>query len=295
MEQGVEITERQEVLAFTTSKDILRQALKNSTHLNDGLTSSSEAVPTGFHQFDQKTSGFKKGQLTVVAVRPAMGKTAFLLSLVNNMALKQRLQTVLFSTERPAERVIRRLVETETGMSMNKIRGGQLPDSSKDLAETMIENISNAEIFINDNSHLSAEMVVAHSKMLAKKMNPHIIFVDSLEQLMPRTSHPESNVKECKRISESLNHLAQELNVPVVLFSRATNNGNIPCVESFQENTSNGIQNVVVLHRPEKSEQPNGNHPTGYSQLIIQRDSFLKAPDKVGVKFIDSIDKFVNL
>ncbi len=295
MEQGVEITERQEVLAFSTSKDILRQALKKPTNHSDVIIPSATAVPSGFHHFDQKTLGFKKRELTVIAVRPAMGKTAFLLSLVNNMAIKQRRQVVLFSTERPAGRVVQRLVETETGMSMNKIRDGQLSDSRKDHAETMISNISNAGIYINDVAHPSADLVIRHSKLLAETTRPDIIFVDSMEHLLPQISDPEKRVQECGTITESLHALAQELDVPVVLFARATSNSTAPCVEDLHGVVNERVQNVVMLHRPDKQEQPNGNHPNGYTQLIIQRDSHLQSTGKVAVKFIDSIDKFVNL
>ena len=293
MAQDLEATERKQVLAFSSSRDIVNQALKNT--INNTNSSSADAVPSGFYKLDQKTSGFKKAELTAIAVRPGMGKTSFLLSLVNNMAIKQKRSVAIFSSERSAGKIIQRLIETETGVSLNKIRDGKLSDSEKDHAQTMVNNISNADIYINDDLNPTVEGICENSRALEKKKKPDIIFVDYLEMMAANIHEPESRKEECSHIIQELRNLAAELNIPVVLFSQVAGNKQRPSINDLGENLREKAQNLLFLHRYSSDELISVNMPAGYTELLVARDSYTDKPGKIVIKFIESIDKFVNV
>ncbi|MFW6224322.1 MAG: DnaB-like helicase C-terminal domain-containing protein, partial [Bacteroidota bacterium] len=224
MIQELEATERKQVLAFSSSRDIVNQALKNNIH--NTTFSPADAIPSGFYKLDQKTSGFKKSELTAIAVRPGMGKTSFLLSLVNNMAIKQRRSVAIFSSERSAAKIIQRLIETETGLSLNRIREGRLSDSEKDHANTMVNNISNANIYINDDPNPTVESISLQSRKLMEEKKPDIIFVDYLEMLAANVHEPERRKQEYEHIIDELRNLAAELEIPIVVFSQLSRSSN---------------------------------------------------------------------
>lgn len=295
MEQDFEATERKQVFAFSSSRDIVSQALKNT--INHTNTPPANAVPTGFYKLDQKISGFKKAELTTIAVRPGMGKTSFLLSLVNNMAIKQNRAVAIFSSERSANKIIQRLIETETGVSLNKIRDGRLTDREKDHAQTMVNNISNADIHINDEQYLTIESIRKNSRLLSEEHNVDIIFVDYLQMLTASVHEPESRKKECRHIMQELRKLAGELNIPIVLLSQVNMNRTSarPSINDVSETVSEYSQNLLFLHRQNHWEFANGETPAGYTELLIARDSYCHKPGKVAIKFIESIDKFVNM
>ncbi|MCF8219709.1 MAG: DnaB-like helicase C-terminal domain-containing protein [Bacteroidales bacterium] len=295
MEQDLEATERKQVLAFSSSKDIVNQALKNTIYNTNSFPNN--AVSSGFHKLDQKTSGFKNAELTAIAVRPGMGKTSFLLSLINNIAIKQRRSVAVFSYERSAGKIIQRLIETETGVSLNKIRDGKLKDSEKDHAQTMVDNISNADININDEPNPTVENVVQYSRELTAQQKPEIIFIDYLEMLAANIQEPETRKEECAHILDELRNMAKELNIPVVVFSQIsrTNSPHRPSINDIGEILKEKAHNLLFLHRNDNTEAINLDLPMGHTELIIARDSYCEKPGKINIKFIDSIDKFVNM
>ncbi len=294
MTQELEATERKQVLAFSSSRDIVNQALKNNIH--NTTFSPADAIPSGFYKLDQKTSGFKKSELTAIAVRPGMGKTSFLLSLVNNMAIKQRRSVAIFSSERSAAKIIQRLIETETGLSLNRIREGRLTDSEKDHAQTMVSNISNANIYINDDANPTVESVCMQSRKLMEEKKPDIIFVDYLEMLAANVHEPESRKQECEHIIDELRDLAKELEVPVVVFSQLSRGSgeNRPSINDVSSFLKEKAQNLLFLHRQNFGGK-SPDMPAGYTEVLVARDTHCDKPGKVGIKFIESIDKFVNL
>ena len=291
MAQDLEVTERKQVFAFTSSRDIVNQALKNTIYNINSFPNN--AVPSGFHKLDQQTSGFKKTELTTIAVRPGMGKTSFLLSLVNNIAIKQKRSVAVFSYERSAGKIIQRLIETETGVSLNKIRDGKLKDSEKEHAQTMVDNISNADININDDPNPTVENVIQYSRDLTAEQKPEIIFVDYLEMLAANIQEPETRKEECAHILEELRNLAHELNIPVVVFSQIANSNpqQRPSINDISDVLKEKAHNLLILHRDDGTE----TITPGQTELLIERDSNCEKPGKVNIKFIDSIDKFVNL
>lgn len=295
MELDFEATERKQVFAFSSSRDIVNQALKNT--LNNNHTPPSNAVSTGFFKLDQKISGFKKGELTTIAVRPGMGKTSFWLSLVNNMAIKQNRSVAIFSSERSGDKIIQRLIETETGFSLNKIRDGKLSDSEKDHAQTLINNISNADIHINDKPHLTIEAIRENSKSLSEEHNIDIIYVDYLELLASNIEEPESHKQECNHILKELRQLSADLNIPVVLLSQIKSHisAATPSIDELSEAVREHSQNLLLLHRQNHMDIATEKLPAGYTEVKIERDSYCENCEKVAIKFIESIDKFVNM
>ncbi|MFO8055647.1 MAG: DnaB-like helicase C-terminal domain-containing protein [Bacteroidales bacterium] len=297
MEQDVIAPEQEAVLEFSRSSDIVNQALKTHIIHSNGSAVSAGAVPSGFYSLDQKTSGFKKAELTAIAVRKGMGKTSFLLSLINNIAIKQKRAVAVFSSERSAGRIIQRLIETETGFSMNKIRNNSLSESQQEHAKTLINIISDAEIFINDNPKPAVETIAKQSRLLAKKNKPEVIFVDYLEMLAANIHEPVSRQEEYRHILQELQNLSEELNIPVIVFTQIPGHqsANTPSARDVSDELKEKVKNLMLLHRNNMKDTKHTHQPKGYAELLIEKDSRLEKQGKVGIRFIESIDKFVNL
>ncbi|MGM0647505.1 MAG: DnaB-like helicase C-terminal domain-containing protein, partial [Bacteroidota bacterium] len=163
-----------------------------------------------------------------------------------------------------------------------------------DHAQTMVNNISNAEIHINDDPNPTVESITANSRALVEEKKPDIIFIDYLEMLAANIGEPETRLQECAHILEELKTLASELNLPIVVFSQISGSSTHqrPAIHDVSENLNAKAQNLLLLHR-HFDTTVNGHQ--GNTEILIARDSATQKPGKVMIKFIESIDKFVNV
>jgi replicative DNA helicase len=176
-------------------------------------------VPTGFLDFDEKTSGLQKGELIIVAGRPSTGKTSFALNLAANAAIKEKIPVGIFSLEMSKEQLVQRLLCSEGKVNLHKLRTGWLSESAFSRLAMGAGSLSEAPIFIDDSVNISVLELRAKARRLQSKENIKLILIDYL-QLMQGRSRVESRQQEISEISRSLKGLAKELNVPVVAISQ---------------------------------------------------------------------------
>ncbi len=169
-----DVTEQSEVFEFTSIGEIINQTLpKNIKEEN-----MTNCLSTGFLEIDKVILGLQKGHLVTIAVRPGMGKTAFLLSIANNVAIKNHHSVAIFTSERSSQKIANRIIESETGMSVYKITDKNFNLSRKDHILNIISNIAKAKIFVDDTPYISIGELVKKSRQLKFINNVDLIIID---------------------------------------------------------------------------------------------------------------------
>lgn len=183
---------------------------------------STTGVQTHLKHLDEKTAGLQPGDLVILAARPSMGKTAFSLTLINNM-INDNKKAMIFSLEMSAGSLIKRLLSMESLISLEKIRTGDFSDleliSLKEATTQMKNWDINKNLVINDRPGISVEEIHQYSKKVHQESGLDIIFVDYL-QLATTKSKSESRINEVSEISRKLKEIARDLKVPVVALSQ---------------------------------------------------------------------------
>ena len=223
---------------------------------DDGLS----GVPSGYSAIDGITLGWQAADMVIVAARPSMGKTAFVLSMARNMSVAHKVPTAFFSLEMPSVQLVKRLMMSESGIESNKIRGGtKLAPHEWTQIETSIRNLVEAPLFIDDTPALSIFEFRSKARRLVLSHNIKIIIIDYL-QLMTGPPETQKSIREqeVSAISRALKSIAKELNVPIIALSQLnrsveTRGGNKrPQLSDLRE--SGAIEQdadlVLFIHRP---------------------------------------------
>ncbi len=296
MEQNtLEITEQSAVAEFASIRELVNQALEKEF----GENPVPNGLSTGFKSLDEVIGGFKKGQLSCIAVRPGMGKTAFLLSIANNLAIKNNNTVAIFSAERSNSKIANRLIETETGMSLNRIQKGNFKPSERDHMLSLVSSIAKAKIFLDDTPSLSVEELERKARQIKLQYQADLIIIDYLELLTSNTDAENRN-EELSSIVQAIKALAGELNIPVVLFSQLPGSytsgaGSLPELKDLPVFISEVPDVVMFLHRSDLFAREQKEQGKGRVELVVAKCKDQNQPQVVPLTFIESIAKFVDL
>lgn len=203
---------------FVPIKDVVIEALEHIEQ-SSRMKGSVTGLPTGFTDLDVKTSGFHGSELILVAARPAMGKTAFVLNIAQYMAFRKNITVAVFSLEMPKEQLVNRLFSLESHVDSQKIRTGNLEDGDW---ENLIESagvIGKSNLIIDDTGGITVSELRSKCRKYKLEHNLGIIIIDYL-QLMSGGKRTESRQNEVSEISRSLKALARELDVPIIALSQ---------------------------------------------------------------------------
>ncbi|MDX5324816.1 MAG: replicative DNA helicase [Bacteroidota bacterium] len=205
---------------YETSQSLIQQAIERIEEISnkEGLS----GIPSGFTEVDRVTSGWQPTDLVIIAARPGMGKTAFVLSMARNMAVMHKAPVAVFSLEMSAVQLITRLISSETELDSEKLRKGKLEDHEWERLLSKVKNLENAPLFIDDTPALSIFDLRAKCRRLVAQHGVKVIVIDYL-QLMTVGGQGKSSgnrEQEISTISRSLKSIAKELNVPVIALSQ---------------------------------------------------------------------------
>ena len=177
-------------------------------------------LETGFMDLDYKTSGLQPSDLILVAARPSMGKTAFVLNIAQHMAFKKNLPVAIFSLEMSKEQLVNRLLSMESGVDAQKLRNGNLSDSDWERLVEGAEGVASSHLIIDDTPGIT--LAELRSKCRKYKLENHlgIVMIDYLQLMSGGGRGSDSRQQEISDISRGLKSLARELNVPVVALSQ---------------------------------------------------------------------------
>jgi len=283
---------------------IIEEALtqiEDAAKREDGLS----GVPSGYTKLDRITSGWQRSDLVIIAARPSMGKTAFVLSMTRNMAIDHGQGIALFSLEMSSVQLVNRLIVSETELSSDKIRNGRLEPFEWEQLEYKIKRLVDANIFIDDTPAISVFELRAKCRRLMSQQKVDIIIIDYL-QLM--TGPPETRgnrEQEVSMISRSLKGIAKELNVPIIALSQLNRSVEMrsgtkrPQLSDLRE--SGAIEQdadmVLFIHRAEKYgfiEDEEGNSMLGIAELILAKHRNGALAD-IKLRFRNELAKFEDL
>lgn len=285
-------------LMHETLKEI--EALKNK---KDGLT----GVASGFTELDRMTSGWQKSDLVIIAARPAMGKTAFVLSCARNAAVDFNRPVVVFSLEMSSVQLVNRLISGETQIEQEKIRKGNLEEWEWQQIHSKIGRLEQAPLIIDDTPALNIFEFRAKCRRLKSQHDIQLIIIDYLQLMQGKADGKGGNrEQEIGSISRALKSVAKELNVPVIALSqlsRAVENrpgaSKRPMLSDLRESGSieQDADMVLFLYRPEYYglEVDENNNPTqGVGEVIIAKHRNGET-GTVRLKFVGKFVKFTDL
>lgn len=176
-------------------------------------------ITTGFKDLNKKINGLQRTDLILIAARPAMGKTAFSLNLVQNAALKGDASVAVFSLEMSKEQLVQRMLSSQSSVELKKIKTGTLNDNDWPRIIDAMAVLSDAKIQIDDTPGIKISELRSKCRKLKIEKGLDLVLIDYL-QLMEGEGNNESRQQEISKISRSLKILAKELNCPVVALSQ---------------------------------------------------------------------------
>lgn len=177
-------------------------------------------VATGYHDFDNMTSGLQPSDLVIIAGRPSMGKTTFAMNIAEDVAIKSRMPVLLFSMEMPGDAIVMRMLSSLCRIDQLKIRTGKLADDDWPRITSTVSMLSEINLFIDDTPGLSPAEMRARARRVAKEHGQLGLIVVDYLQLMQVPGANENRTAEISEISRSLKGLAKELKVPVIALSQ---------------------------------------------------------------------------
>lgn len=261
-------------------KPILKEAarlIEEASKREDGLS----GVPSGFTALDRMTSGWQKTDLVIIAARPAMGKTAFVLSMARNMAVEHKKPVAVFSLEMSSVQLVNRLIAAETELGSEKIKNGNLMDWEWEHFNRKLNVLEDAPLFVDDTPALSIFEFRAKCRRLKMQHDIGVVIVDYLQLMTAGDAGRGSREQEVSMISRSLKAIAKELDVPILALSQLNRSvesreGKRPQLSDLRE--SGAIEQdadmVIFIHRPEYygiTEDENGNSLIGIAEIIIAK------------------------
>ncbi|MEA3316872.1 MAG: replicative DNA helicase [Bacteroidota bacterium] len=281
-------------------KEAIRQ-IEEASQREDGLS----GVPSGYTKLDRITSGWQKTDLVIVAARPSMGKTAFVLSMTRNMAVQHKQSVAMFSLEMSSIQLVNRLIVSETELASEKIRNGNLEQHEWTQLDSKIKNLVEAPIFIDDTPGISVFELRAKCRRLKSQYDIDIIIIDYLQLMTGPPETKGNREQEISTISRSLKGIAKELNVPIIALSQLNRSVELrsgskrPQLSDLRE--SGAIEQdadmVLFINRPEKYgilEDEDGNSTQGIAEIIIAKHRN-GALDDINLRFTDYLAKFEDL
>ncbi|MFB6344219.1 MAG: replicative DNA helicase [bacterium] len=221
-----ELIDRAEEKIFSVKKNQVDDGLKSADSLVESTFDMMEeadqrdddisGIRTGFHQLDEKLSGFQSGQLIILAGRPGMGKTAFALSIAKNVVLENHDPVAMFSLEMEAEKLLMRILASTAKVSFQKIRDGEQADRDWHRITNAMGRLESSSLYISDESSVNVLDIRAQARRLKADKGLSLLIVDYL-QLLESKEWTESREQEVAQISRRLKTLAMELEVPVLM------------------------------------------------------------------------------
>lgn len=264
---------------------IITEALKKieeAANDPDGLS----GLQTGFHELDKITGGWQDSDLIIIAARPAMGKTALVLSMAKNMAVDFNTPVAIFSLEMSSLQLVNRLISNVCELKGDQIKNGHLSRAEWENLTLRVKSLYSAPLYVDDTPSLSVFELNTKARRLVQEHGVKMIIIDYLQLMNASGMKFGSREQEVSNISRSLKQLAKELNIPIIALSQLNRSvetrgddrrGKRPQLSDLRE--SGAIEQdadiVCFIHRPEyylkASEDAEGKDIRGLAEFIIAK------------------------
>ena len=278
-----EISQQNMKKDYTQIDPVIEEAyelLQKAAARTDGLS----GLESGFRGLDKMTSGWQNSDLIIIAARPAMGKTAFVLSMARNIAVTNRVPVAMFSLEMSNVQLVNRLIVNVCEIPGEKIKSGQLAPYEWGQLDYKLKELLGAPLYVDDTPSLSVFELRTKARRLVREHGVKIIIIDYLQLMNASGMSYGSRQEEVSTISRSLKGLAKELNIPIIALSqlnrgveqREGNEGKRPQLSDLRE--SGAIEQdadmVCFIHRPEYYkiyQDEKGRDLRGMAEIIIAK------------------------
>lgn len=278
-----ELSRRNMKKDYTVVKPVVDEAyqmIQKAAARADGLS----GLETGFTKLDKMTSGWQNSDLIIIAARPAMGKTAFVLSMAKNIAINFQQPVALFSLEMSNVQLVNRLISNVCEIPSEKIKSGQLAAYEWQQLDAKLKPLLDAPLFVDDTPSLSVFELRTKARRLVREHGVKVLIIDYLQLMNASGMSFGSRQEEVSTISRSLKGLAKELNVPIIALSQLNRGvesregieGKRPQLSDLRE--SGAIEQdadmVCFIHRPEYYriyQDDKGNDLRGMAEIIIAK------------------------
>ncbi len=299
-----EISQRNVKKDVTQIDPVIGQAIEQiqaAANRESGLS----GLESGYHDLDKLTSGWQNSDLIIIAARPAMGKTAFVLSMAKNMAVEYNTPVAIFSLEMSNLQLVNRLISNTCELEGEKIKSGRLSQIEWDQLMSRIKHLNGAPLYIDDTPSLSIFELRTKARRLVREHQVKFIIIDYLQLMNASGMKFGSREQEVSMISRSLKQLAKELNIPIVALSQlnraveSRTDGKRPQLSDLRE--SGAIEQdadiVCFIHRPEyylhSDQDASGNDIRGLAEFIVAKHRSGKVDD-VKMRFRSKFARFEN-
>lgn len=290
---------------FEDMQSLISKAIKE-IEVASNQTSGITGVPSGFTELDRVTAGWQKSDLIIIAARPGMGKTAFVLTMARNAAVQFKRPVAFFSLEMSSIQLVNRLISSEAEITSEKIRKGQLANHEWEQLNAKIKPLTEAPLYIDDTPALSVFELRAKCRRLVAEKKVCMIIIDYLQLMVAGNDNRNGNrEQEISTISRSLKAIAKELSVPIIALSQLSRavetrgSSKRPQLSDLRE--SGAIEQdadmVMFIYRPEYyglTEDESAQSTQGIAEINVakNRNGALKT---VQLKFIGHLTKFADL
>ena len=306
-EAGIfEISQRSQKRDVTQIDPVIEEAFKRMEKAAKN-TGSISGIPSGFHALDKITSGWQSPDLVIIAARPAMGKTAFVLSMAKNMAIDREIPTAVFSLEMSNVQLVNRLIMNVCELEGDKIKTGKMSKEDAKRLNTKINIMKGKPLYLDDTPSLSIFQLRSKARKLVREHDVKIIIIDYLQLMNAQGTSFGSREQEVSIISRGLKGLAKELDIPIIALSQLNRGvearqgveGKTPQLSDLRE--SGAIEQdadlVCFIHRPEYyhlyNDDKTGKDLRGLGQIIVAKHRN-GATDSIWLRFRGKYAKFQN-
>lgn len=291
----------------------IRQILEK--YLEEAILSPPTPTPgelphvlTGFVEIDKILGGLQRSDLIILAARPGLGKSSFVLNIAHHAAMRQGACVAIFSLEMSKEQIAHRLIAIEAGVDSQRVRLEQLSDAERRRVMAAIGVLAEARIYVDDTPMIPIIEIRSRARRLHSEHPIDLLIVDYL-QLARGSGRTDNRVQEISEISQALKGLARELNIPVLAVSQLSRavearSPHIPMLSDLRESGSleQDADVVMFIYREDvyytekewERRFPNKPYPKGIADIIIAKHR--NGPTgQVSLLFFDRLTKFVNL
>lgn len=282
---------------FVSIKDIVIKSLE-SIEAAAKSKGSVTGIPTGFYDLDYKTAGLQPSDLILVAARPSMGKTAFVLNIAEYVAVKSGVTTAIFSLEMSKDQLVKRIISMNSKVDSQAIRSGELKDDDWVKLVESARMIGNSGLIIDDTPGISISELRSKCRKFKLENNLGLVIIDYL-QLMSGSKKSESRQQEISDISRGLKALAREINAPVIALSQLSRAveqrpDKRPMLSDLRESGAIEQDADVVMFIYRDDYYNKDSEEAGVSEIIIgkQRNG---PTGTVKLAWLSQFTKFANL
>lgn len=259
----------------------------------------SMGVPTGFRELDEKTNGFKGGQMIVIAARPGMGKSTLALDVARAAAIGAKIPTIFFSLEMGREEIATRLLSAESEIFMDRLQKGQLDAQQWPILANTQARVADAPLYIDDSPNLTLVEIRAKCRRLKQSATGLGAVVIDYLQLLTSGKRVESRQQEVSEFSRSLKLLAKELDVPVIALSQLNRAAEQradkrPQMSDLRESGAieQDADKIILLHRNLEAGQGDEGYGEAQFLLVKQRNG---PTGEISVAFQGQFSRFRDM